>query len=135
MDKPVEHSPSPLGLPTHAHLAAGNGGEYRKSYHGFASPTAYVIDSPQTLMVVPMQIDTWNRDKMNITGSKYVPGPQSKNSGAKPRHGEEIHYSGLLECPLTTRVTKTITKDGPFGRLHAPHRPVGFVCSNFIAMA
>eukprot|EP01045_Picozoa_sp_COSAG04_P008675 COSAG04_NODE_486_length_13532_cov_5.975359_2_plen_204_part_00 len=26
----VEHSPSPLGLPTGAHLAAGNGGEYRK---------------------------------------------------------------------------------------------------------
>ena len=51
-------------------------GEYRKSFHGFASPTAYVIDSPQSLMVVPMQIDTWNRDAMNITGSKYVPGPQ-----------------------------------------------------------
>ena len=24
-------------------------------------------------------------------------------------------YSGLLECPLTTRVSKTVTKDGPFG--------------------
>ena len=23
--------------------------------------------------------------------------------------------SGLLECPLTTRVSKTVTKDGPFG--------------------
>ena len=27
----VEHTPSPRGLPTSAHLAAGNGGEYRKS--------------------------------------------------------------------------------------------------------
>jgi hypothetical protein len=27
---PVEKSPSPRGLPTSAHLAAGNGGEYRK---------------------------------------------------------------------------------------------------------
>ena len=36
----VEHTPSPLGIPTSAHLAAGNGGEYRKSYHGFASSTA-----------------------------------------------------------------------------------------------
>eukprot|EP01043_Picozoa_sp_COSAG02_P095934 COSAG02_NODE_32258_length_519_cov_0.854762_1_plen_130_part_01 len=31
---PVEQSPSPRGLPTSSHLAAGNGGEYRKSYHG-----------------------------------------------------------------------------------------------------
>ena len=53
---PVELSPSPRGLPTSSHLAAGNGGEYRKSYHGFASSTAYVIDSPQSLMVVPMQV-------------------------------------------------------------------------------
>ena len=30
----VEHTPSKLGIPTSAHLAAGNGGEYRKSYHG-----------------------------------------------------------------------------------------------------
>ena len=56
IDIPVELSPSPRGLPTSAHLAAGNGGEYRKSYHGFASSTAYVIDSPQSLMVVPMQV-------------------------------------------------------------------------------
>ena len=29
--RPVEHTKSPRGLPTSAHLAAGNGGEYRKS--------------------------------------------------------------------------------------------------------
>ena len=33
---PVEHTPSPRGLPTSSHLAAGNGGEYRKSFHGFS---------------------------------------------------------------------------------------------------
>ena len=49
------------GLPTSIHMAAGNGGEYRKSYHGFASPTAYVVESPEELFVLPMQIDTWNR--------------------------------------------------------------------------
>jgi hypothetical protein len=31
LDLPVEHSPSPAGLPTSLHLADGNGGEYRKS--------------------------------------------------------------------------------------------------------
>mmetsp|Transcript_8837 Transcript_8837/g.14802 ORF Transcript_8837/g.14802 Transcript_8837/m.14802 type:complete len:558 (+) Transcript_8837:215-1888(+) len=120
---PVEISPSLRGLPTSAHLAAGNGGEYRKSYHGFASSTAYVIDSPQSLTVVAMQIDTWNRDKMNLTGSKFVPGPQPKQSGARPQHGEEIPYSGLLECPLTTRVTKHIEDaSAPFGGKSGSHQ-------------
>lgn len=41
MDVMVEHAPSPLGIPTGAHLAAGNGGEYRKSYHGLPSPVVY----------------------------------------------------------------------------------------------
>ena len=104
---PVQHTPSPLGIPTHAHLAAGNGGEYRKSYHGFASPVAYVIDSPSSVHVLPMQIDTWNRDEMNATGSKFVPGPLPKHA-LSPR-GEDALYSGLLECPLTDKVVKTIT--------------------------
>ena len=46
------------GNPTSAMFSDGNGGEYRMSYHGFASPTAYVIESPESLTVVPMQIDT-----------------------------------------------------------------------------
>ena len=54
--QPVEHTPSASGLPTNIHLAAGNGGEYRKSYHGLAYPIAYVIDSPQSVHVLPMQI-------------------------------------------------------------------------------
>ena len=103
---PVQHTPSPLGIPTHAHLAAGNGGEYRKSYHGFASPVAYVIDSPTSVHVLPMQIDTWNRDEMNATGSRFVPGPLPKHS-LSPR-GLDALYSGLLECPLTDKVVKTI---------------------------
>eukprot|EP00908_Phaeocystis_cordata_P010999 Transcript_21841.p1 GENE.Transcript_21841~~Transcript_21841.p1 ORF type:complete len:550 (+),score=198.38 Transcript_21841:123-1772(+) len=120
---PVEVSPSPHGLPTSAHLAAGNGGEYRKSYHGFASDTAYVIDSPQSLTVVAMQIDTWNRAEMKLTGGKFVPGPQPRQSGAKPRHGEEMLYSGLLECPITTRVTKHIDDaSAPFGAKSGSHQ-------------
>jgi hypothetical protein len=51
---PVETSPSPNGLPTSLHLADGNGGEYRKSYHGFPAPVAYVIDSPQSVYCNPM---------------------------------------------------------------------------------
>jgi hypothetical protein len=43
---------------------------------------------------------------MNITGSRFVPGPQPKNSLAP--QGPGALYSGLLECPLTDKVVKTI---------------------------
>ena len=77
-----------------------------------------------------LQIDTWNRDKMNLTGSPFVPGPQPKQahpghwpSGSDgrlkwpsgslaPRNGTDAIYSGLLECPLTSRVRKVLTGSG-----------------------
>ncbi len=105
LEIPVEHTPSPLELPTSIHLADGNGGEYRKSYHGFASPVAYVLDSPESVHVNPMFIDTWNRDHMNISGgSPFVAGPLPKHSLAPP----DAPYSGLLECPLTDKIEKIL---------------------------
>ena len=58
-------------------------------------------------------------------GGKFVPGPQPKHSGAIPRHGEEIFYSGILECPLTTRVTKHIDNaSAAFGAKSGSHQYV-----------
>lgn len=53
-----------------------------------------------------MQIDTWNRDKMSLSGpeSKFKTGPLPRNSLAPP----DAEYSGLLECPVTTRIEKVI---------------------------
>ena len=108
-------------------MASANGGEYRKSYHGFAPGHAVVVDSPTELQatdrtksngattshrrtrtcsqVTPMQIDTWNRDKMDIDGPlppRFVPGPLPRASEAPVNPA----YSGLLECPMTTRLSK-----------------------------
>lgn len=55
-----------------------------------------------------MQIDTWNRDKMNISHGgpvPFVPGPVPKSTLA-PVTGSDAIYSGLLECPMTTRIGK-----------------------------
>ena len=42
-----------------------------------------VIDSPQSIYVNPMFIDTWNRDAMNISGgSPFVAGPLPRHSEA-----------------------------------------------------
>jgi hypothetical protein len=127
---PVEHTKSPIGLPTSIHISAGNGGEYRKSYHGFAPPVAYVIDSPQSMHVLPMQIDTWNRDEMpqsSWNNSKFVPGPLPRNSYA-PRNNPA--YSGLLECPITTRVRKIIEGGAGFNTTYAPQL---FRCNSTIS--
>eukprot|EP01051_Picozoa_sp_SAG22_P007668 SAG22_NODE_548_length_9247_cov_14.468080_1_plen_205_part_10 len=106
---PVEHTPSASGNPTHALFDDGNGGEYRKTYHGYAPPFAQLVDSPTTISGSAMQIDTWNRDKMRLpqkpgdTPAPFVPGPHPKGSFA-PTEGADAIYSGLLECPLTSRV-------------------------------
>jgi len=59
-----------------------------------------------------LQIDTWHRDKMNISmnsDAKFVPGPMPASSLAPAVDPE---YSGLLECPMTTRIAKAI--DGTY---------------------
>lgn len=66
--------PSVSGKPTSAFITSGNGGEYRKTRHGFAPGYAIVLDSPTEVQLDPMQIDTWNRDKMDISGNKTYPG-------------------------------------------------------------
>ena len=109
---PVEHTPSLSGQPTSMVFGYSNGGEYRKTYHGLVPPFAQLVDSPTTVHITPMQIDTWNRAEMNLTGgSKFVPGPAPTNSYA-PTSGVDAIYSGLLECPLTTRIRKQLTGGG-----------------------
>ena len=58
-----------------------------------------------------MQIDTWNRDAMPFTRDgpppAFAAGPLPRSSAA-PAGAE---YSGLLECPMTTRLTKVVDGD------------------------
>jgi hypothetical protein len=98
---PVEHTPSVSGLPTSMVFGYSNGGEFRKTYHGLPPPFAQVVESPDRVHVTPMQIDTWNRDKMNLTGGKFVPGPYPKKSDGPwpsgslaPAEGVDAIYSG-----------------------------------------
>ena len=65
-----------------------------------------------------MQIDTWNREAMNLTRGKFVAGPYPRSNLA-PREGPDAVYSGLLECPLTTRIRKDFEGGGSFNDTHA----------------
>ena len=85
-----------------AHLfSEGNGGEYRKTFHGYPKGYASLLFSPSTFSFMPMQIDTHNRDH---PGADFVAGPLPKASQAPPN----ASYSGLLECPCTDRIVKKI---------------------------
>ena len=94
---PVEHAPSSRGMPTSAMFDDANGGEYRKSLHIYAPPFAQLVESPSKINGIAMQIDTWHRDAMNLTGSRFVPGPVPRRALA-PTSGPDAIYSGLLEC-------------------------------------
>jgi len=52
-----------------------------------------------------------NRDAMKLGGgSAFVSGPTPRTC-LSPTSGPDALYSGLLECPLTTRITKNIQSD------------------------
>lgn len=109
VDKPSAKYRADPSLPTSQWLSEGNGGESRKSFHGYPSGYAQLIESPEVWHITPMQIDTRNRDcgvtPDNVTDCpQFTPGPEPKQA----RYGfgipkEGTNYSGLIECPCTSR--------------------------------
>lgn len=85
-------------------FSEANGGEFRQSFHGYPTNYAQLIKSPKYFDLQPMQIDTRNRDPKYINQSKFVAGILPKSSSAP----KNACYSGLLECPCTTRIHKKI---------------------------
>jgi len=82
-----------------------NGNEHRQSYHGFPIGFVQPIHKPNRFIFTPMQINTRNPD-----GSGRPGGPLPRAAQAAPN----ATYSGLLECPCTTRVQKVpATRDEP----------------------
>jgi len=110
----VDRNPS-SHVPNSQAFFSQNGGEARLSFKGFAPGYARPVMSPANFSITAMQIDTWNRDAMNVTGpTDFVAGPLPRNSYAKPH----APYSGLLECPMTSRVTKQLDAEH-YVQLHA----------------
>ena len=85
-------------------FSEANGGEFRQSFHGYPGNYAQLIKSPRFFNIQPMQIDTRNRDPKYINQTKFLAGILPKESAAPPN----AFYSGLLECPCTTRIHKNI---------------------------
>lgn len=91
-------------IPTSQYFSEGNGGESRKSYHGYPNGYAQLVHNPATWHVTPMQLDTRNRDcgvrpedVHNCT--TFVPGPEPKQARYGRGIPKDTVYSGILECP------------------------------------
>ena len=107
-DLPSAKSNGAPGMPTSQMFSEGNGGESRKSFHGFPKGYAQLIHSPNAWHITPMQIDTRNRDcGVNQTDiakcPQFTPGIEPKQA----RYGRGIpvggtNYSGVLECPCNS---------------------------------
>lgn len=96
----------PYGFAAQA-FSEHNGNEARQTYHGMPAAAAghqygVALDSPTTFIFGPMQINTRNPDGSGTRCRGRCPLPRSSN--APP--GEPLPWSGILECPCTTRVKK-----------------------------
>lgn len=86
------------------YFSEGNGGEFRASFHGYPNGYAQLLNSPSFFNIQPMQIDTRNRDPKYINDTRFHASIMPLNSAAP----YNASYSGLLECPCTTRIHKKI---------------------------
>lgn len=84
-----------------------NGNEARQSFHGLpvfdGKQTVQLIYGPETFIMSPMQINTKNPDHSVWPGPRG--GPLPRASSAPPN----ASYSGILECPCTSRITKELS--------------------------
>ena len=76
-------------IPDAQFFSEGNGGEFRKSFHGYPAGFAQLLNSPTIVKVQPMQIDTHNRD---YDGPGFKAGLLPRSSTAPPN----ASYSGVF---------------------------------------
>ena len=93
------------GIPTMQEFSEGNGGEFRKSYHGYPSNYGQLIFSPKTYIAMPMSIDTRNREcgisvqDIDKCVNENMFGPEPLQSKYGREH--KTNVSGLIHCPCT----------------------------------
>ena len=108
VDKPSAALRTDPSVPASQMFSEGNGGESRKSFHGYPDGFAQLIESPNMWHITPMQLDTRRRD-CGVTAAsvhnctRFEPGiePRQARYGRGAPHG--TNYSGILECPCNSR--------------------------------
>lgn len=103
----AKYRTTPHDAPTSLLFSEGNGGESRKSFHGYPKGYAQLLASPRAWHLTPMQIDTRRRDcgvtRASIHNcTKFEPWMEPKQA-RYGRHVSQSNYSGVLECPCNSR--------------------------------
>jgi len=92
------------GFPRVQVFSEGNGNEHQGSFKGYAKGIAQLIESPVSFVEAPMIINTNKRlthdESPGHVNNKLLP----RKSLAPPGAG----YSGLVECPCTSRKAKIL---------------------------
>mmetsp|Transcript_15463 Transcript_15463/g.36558 ORF Transcript_15463/g.36558 Transcript_15463/m.36558 type:complete len:894 (-) Transcript_15463:53-2734(-) len=109
IDRPSAATREDPSIPTSHLFSEGNGGESRKSFHGYPEGYAQLLESPDLWHITPMQVDTRNRDcgvspaDIGKCSSPFVPGPEPRQTRWGLGVPKVTNYSGLLECPCNSR--------------------------------
>lgn len=102
----IAATPQTSTIPTAQNFWQGNGGEHRKSFKHLPRGTGQLIMSPEQFVLQPMLINTNNPALPGQTPREAfhaAPLPKEARSPAG------ANYSGLMECPCTTRTKRIIT--------------------------
>eukprot|EP01051_Picozoa_sp_SAG22_P004863 SAG22_NODE_273_length_13182_cov_12.693419_8_plen_651_part_00 len=140
-------------VPTAQNFWQGNGGEHRLSFKHFSKGYGQLVESPEEFILQPMLINTKNPGGGPGPGRgqpheaaplpktaimQFGPNATAWRDGAK--------YSGLMECPCTTRVKRVISGyetqssgtgcgGGAAGSASAGSKPIGNSAECFAAAA
>ena len=106
-DIDVDINTSPSTIPTAQNFWQGNGGEHRKSFKFLPQGTGQLIYSPTSFILQPMLINTnYQSNKTNQTARQLFHQAPMPAESLSPKGAM---YSGLMECPCTTRTVRIIT--------------------------
>jgi hypothetical protein len=101
------HGEQYYDIPAVQEFSEGNGGEYRKSFHGYDDGIGQLLHSPTSFTPMAMFIDTRNRD-CGVLPSDLGKCANENMFGVEPkqaRYGrvlDNMNVSGLMHCPCTS---------------------------------
>ena len=102
----TQQGPVTSTIPTAQNFWMGNGGEHRKSFKHLPLGTGQLIESPEQFILQPMLINTKFPAKPGETPREAFHRATLPKESLSPTGA---NYSGLMECPCTTRTKKIIT--------------------------
>ena len=105
-DAPTGSDDEASTIPTAHNFWQGNGGEHRKSFKHLPKGTGQLVASPRDLILQPMLINTNNPAKPGQSARQAFHSAPLPSSSLSPPNA---NYSGLMECPCTTR-TRRVSK-------------------------